>query len=347
MAAYLGAQAAAGAQALMLFESWAGLLAPREFNRFALRAVRRTMATLRKKTDVPLIYYVNQGSALMQSVADLDVDVIGVDWRSPSSECARILGPGKSVQGNLDPAALFAPPEELERSIDIVLQEGRAARGHIFNLGHGIWPETSPDAVARLVDYVHESSAKGQQPNDSISNDIVGNDCSAASDSIWPRAAGEYFRDLQSRICAAFEQFETDTRFEHRKWSKPEGHRLQGGGESRLMRGKVFEKVGVNFSHVWGVFSPQARGQVPGSEESEGRFVACGISLVAHMTNPYVPAVHMNLRYLHTSRGWFGGGSDLTPTFPMAEDTNDFHAALKAACDSYRPGCLRRVQGLV
>src|SRR6201994_1890335 len=160
MAAYLGAQAAAGAQALMLFESWAGLLAPREFTRFALRAVRRTMAALRKQTDVPLIYYVNQGSALMQSVADLDVDVIGVDWRSPLGECARILGPGKSVQGNLDPAALFAPPKELERSIDIVLQEGRAARGHIFNLGHGIWPETSPDAVARLVDHVHESSSK-------------------------------------------------------------------------------------------------------------------------------------------------------------------------------------------
>ena len=162
MAAYLGAQAAAGAQALMLFESWAGLLAPREFNRFALRAVRRTMAQLRRQTDVPLIYYVNQGSALMQSVADLDVDVIGVDWRSPLSECSRILGPGKSVQGNLDPAALFAPPEELKRSIDIVLQEGRSARGHIFNLGHGIWPETSPDAVARLVDYVHESSARAK-----------------------------------------------------------------------------------------------------------------------------------------------------------------------------------------
>jgi len=79
----------------MLFESWAGLLAPREFNRFALRAVRRTMAKLRRQTDVPLIYYVNQGSALMQSVADLDVDVIGVDWRSPLSECSRILGPSK------------------------------------------------------------------------------------------------------------------------------------------------------------------------------------------------------------------------------------------------------------
>src|SRR5207302_1624688 len=80
-----------------------------------------------------------------------------------------------------------------------------------------------------------------------------------------------------------------------------------------------------------------ARGQVAGAKESDGRFVACGISLVAHMMNPYVPAVHMNLRYLSTSGAWFGGGSDLTPTFPFAEDTDAFHAALKAACDRYRP----------
>jgi coproporphyrinogen III oxidase len=158
---------------------------------------------------------------------------------------------------------------------------------------------------------------------------------SSADDFAAP--AAEYFRDLQGRICAAFESFEESHRFERRNWSKPEGHRLQGGGESRLMRGQVFEKVGVNVSHVWGVFSAQARGQIPGAEESDGRFVACGISLVAHMCNPYVPAVHMNLRYLRTSRGWFGGGSDLTPTFPMTEDTAAFHDALRKACDSYRP----------
>jgi uroporphyrinogen decarboxylase len=156
MAAYLAAQAAAGAQALMLFESWAGLLAPREFERFALRAVRRTMAALRKRTNVPLIYYVNQGSALMESVANLDVDVIGVDWRSPLKKVCQVLGPRLAVQGNLDPAALFAAPEELKRHADFVLEEGRAAPGHIFNLGHGIWPDTDPDAVARLVDHVHE-----------------------------------------------------------------------------------------------------------------------------------------------------------------------------------------------
>jgi coproporphyrinogen III oxidase len=155
-----------------------------------------------------------------------------------------------------------------------------------------------------------------------------------------PELAAEataYFRDLQARLCAAFEAFEPARRFEARSWSKPAGHRLQGGGDSRLMRGEVFEKVGVNVSHVWGVFPKEARGQVAGSEESDGHFSACGISLVAHMANPYVPIVHMNLRYLTTSRTWFGGGADLTPTFPFAHDTADFHAALRAACDGYRP----------
>ena len=150
-------------------------------------------------------------------------------------------------------------------------------------------------------------------------------------------AASAYFRDLQGRICAAFEAFEPRQRFESRPWSKPAGHRLQGGGESRALRGEVFEKVGVNVSHVWGTLAPEAHAQVAGARESQGRFIACGISLVAHMANPYVPAVHMNLRYLKTARAWFGGGSDLTPTFPFTEDTQDFHAALQGACDGYRP----------
>lgn len=150
--------------------------------------------------------------------------------------------------------------------------------------------------------------------------------------------ATAYFRDLQQRLCAAFESFEPESRFSERHWEKPKGHRLLGGGDSRLMRGAVFEKVGVNVSHVFGVLSAEARSQVPGAEASEGRFVACGISLVAHMTNPYVPTVHLNLRYLATSRAWFGGGADLTPAFPIEADTGDFHAALREACDAYRPG---------
>jgi uroporphyrinogen decarboxylase len=155
MAQYLQAQARAGAQALMLFESWAGLLAPREFAQFALPAVRRTLAALRS-CGVPLIYYLNQGAALMSEVAQLDVDVVGVDWRLGLSQVRRTLGPDRAVQGNLDPAALFAPPAQLRRHVDAVLDEAGTAPGHIFNLGHGIWPDTDPDAVARLVDYVHE-----------------------------------------------------------------------------------------------------------------------------------------------------------------------------------------------
>jgi len=155
MGEYLVAQAEAGAQALMLFESWAGLLAAREFRRFALPAVRRTAARVRA-TAVPLIYYMNQGGPLMRAVSELDVEVIGVDWRSDLAEVRGILGPGKAVQGNLDPAALFAPPAELRRYADAVMAAAGSAPGHIFNLGHGIWPETDPEAVARLVDCVHE-----------------------------------------------------------------------------------------------------------------------------------------------------------------------------------------------
>jgi len=161
MAQYLGAQAAAGAQALMLFESWAGLLGPREYRRFAQRAVQRTLAALRP-LGVPLIYYANQGAALMDAIAELDVDVVGVDWRSSLAAARRTLGALKAVQGNLDPAALAAAPGELARHIDAVLADAGPEPGHIFNLGHGIWPDADPDAVARLIDHVHEQSARSQ-----------------------------------------------------------------------------------------------------------------------------------------------------------------------------------------
>ena len=159
---------------------------------------------------------------------------------------------------------------------------------------------------------------------------------SGASD--FAATATANFRDLQGRVCAAFETLEPRGRFVAKSWNKPAGHRLQGGGESRLMRGTVFEKVGVNVSHVWGVLAPEARAQVAGAAESDGAFVACGISLVAHMMNPYVPAVHLNLRYLATSRAWFGGGTDLTPTYPFEEDTQEFHQALRQVCEAYRAG---------
>ena len=159
MAAYLRAQAEAGAQALMLFESWAGLLGPAEFRAFELRAVRRVFEALRP-LNVPLIYYANQGATLLEDIAGLPIDVAGIDWRTPLDRARKTLGERIGVQGNLDPAALFAPPEVLDQQVAAVLRAAGGAPGHVFNLGHGIWPETSPDAVARLIDSVHEQSSR-------------------------------------------------------------------------------------------------------------------------------------------------------------------------------------------
>ncbi len=149
--------------------------------------------------------------------------------------------------------------------------------------------------------------------------------------------AVKYYLDLQERILKAFEDIDGGGKFERTDWTREPGHRLKGGGYMRLIRGKVFEKAGVNVSHVWGTASEQGMAQMPGAKESGGRFAACGISLVTHMHSPYVPTVHMNLRCMATSKMWLGGGADLTPTFAFDEDTADFHKILKAACDTYTP----------
>ncbi len=158
-ARYLSAQAEAGAQALMIFDSWAGILDPVTYREFALPAVHRVVAAL-KQHGLPLIYFPNQGATLLSAAREAEVDVIGVDWRTPLSEARRLLGPERAVQGNLDPAALFAPRAELARQVDRVLEEAGTDPGHIFNLGHGIERTTDPDALAFLVDYVHEKTAR-------------------------------------------------------------------------------------------------------------------------------------------------------------------------------------------
>lgn len=145
----------------------------------------------------------------------------------------------------------------------------------------------------------------------------------------------EFFKTLQNNICAGFEEID-QTHFEHLPWEKEPGEMLQGGGEIRVMRGEIFEKVGVNFSCVHGQFSPQFAKEIPGAAESGGQFWACGVSLVSHMKNPYVPAVHMNVRRIETSKGWFGGGADLTPYEPAPEAVKTFHNHMKKACDSYQ-----------
>lgn len=156
--ACLIAQARAGAQALQLFDSWAGILAPCDYERFALPYVQTIVAELRRHTDVPLIYFANNGATLLPHTARLDVDVLGIDWRLPLAQAVAQAG-SHAVQGNLDPLALFLPKEDLEARIAAMLADAQAAHGYIFNLGHGILPETDPDQVKIAVDAVHHFGA--------------------------------------------------------------------------------------------------------------------------------------------------------------------------------------------
>ena len=154
--------------------------------------------------------------------------------------------------------------------------------------------------------------------------------------------ARQWFERLQGRICAAFEQIEveagSDATFDFIRWEREEaGNPDPGGGTRGVMKGRVFEKVGVNVSTVHGTFAPEFAASVNGASADYPGFTATGISLVAHMANPHVPAVHMNTRFLVTSQAWFGGGADLNPPLPYAEDTAEFHAAFQAACDAHDP----------
>ena len=153
------------------------------------------------------------------------------------------------------------------------------------------------------------------------------------------QAARTWFESLRDRICAEFESIESEAgseaRFDYLSWDRVDHEGEPGGGGVRgVMKGKVFEKVGVNVSTVFGTFSPDFAKSINGAEE-DPRFFATGISLVAHMANPHVPAVHMNTRFLVTTKRWFGGGADLNPPIPYEEDTADFHARLRAACAAH------------
>jgi coproporphyrinogen III oxidase len=165
------------------------------------------------------------------------------------------------------------------------------------------------------------------------------------------RAASDWFCMLQQRICAQLEALEARAapalygdapgRFEKTRWKRGTGTN-EGGGTAALLKGRLFEKAGVHTSEVWGEFSEEFRGQIPGTKDSP-RFWAAGISLIIHPKNPNIPAVHMNTRYIVTKQSWFGGGADLTPVLDAdrrddAPDTLAFHKAMKTACDGHASG---------
>ena len=153
--------------------------------------------------------------------------------------------------------------------------------------------------------------------------------------------AQDWFIELRDLLCREFESIEADLvegpnaslapgKFERTPWKRDGG----GGGETSIMRGRVFEKVGVNVSTVFGAFDKKFQGAIPGTETSP-QFWASGISVVAHMCSPLVPAVHMNTRHIVTARSWFGGGSDLTPMIENKQDSRDFHKAMERTCNAH------------
>lgn len=151
--------------------------------------------------------------------------------------------------------------------------------------------------------------------------------------------ARDWFEHLRDRICAEFVAIEreagSDANFTYSPWNRDDDPDGKGGGGVRgVMKGRVFEKVGVNVSTVGGTFSSEFANSVYGASDDPS-FFATGISLVAHMANPHVPAVHMNTRFLATQKRWFGGGADLNPPIPYDDDTTAFHARMKTTCDAH------------
>jgi uroporphyrinogen decarboxylase len=156
--AFLTTQIDAGASAVQLFDSWVGAVAPEDYRALIQPASAKVFAAVASR-GVPRIHFGVGTGELLRDLGEAGADVVGVDWRVPLDEAARRAGPGKALQGNLDPAVLLAPWPVIEQRTREILERGRSAAGHVFNLGHGVLPETDPDVLARLTDLVHEVSA--------------------------------------------------------------------------------------------------------------------------------------------------------------------------------------------
>ncbi|MBI5197761.1 MAG: uroporphyrinogen decarboxylase [Nitrospirae bacterium] len=164
---YLRAQIEAGAHAVQLFDTWAGMLSPDAFSEFALPCVRRIIQDLRASvpSNIPIIYFVNGGGTLLEKMVESGADVIGLDWRIDLADAKRRIGGRTALQGNLDPCVLYASPDVIRQQVRKILQKYGRGSGHIFNLGHGILPDTPVEHARALVEAVHEESAAFHGPS--------------------------------------------------------------------------------------------------------------------------------------------------------------------------------------
>ncbi len=156
---YLSDQIKAGVQAVQIFDTWAGMLTPDDYKEFVLPYVKKVISEL-KKEEVPIIYFVNDCAGILKEVKKSGADVIGIDWRIDIADAIKKLGKRVVIQGNLDPCALFLPKEKIEERVKDILWKGETAKGHIFNLGHGILPQTPVENVMAVVEAVHKYGRK-------------------------------------------------------------------------------------------------------------------------------------------------------------------------------------------
>ncbi|MEW6584821.1 MAG: uroporphyrinogen decarboxylase family protein, partial [Nitrospirota bacterium] len=159
VSSYLSSQIKAGAQAVQLFDTWAGILSPVDYAKYALPSVRKVISEV-KKEGAPIIYFANDCAGILKEIKKTGADVVGIDWRIDIGDAIKKLGKNAIVQGNLDPCALFLPREKLEDRVKDILWKGEAARSHIFNLGHGVLPQTPVENVIALVEAVHTYGRK-------------------------------------------------------------------------------------------------------------------------------------------------------------------------------------------